>query len=54
MNAETLAFNLQTELRTLFINGKDEESIDALLALQSLEASLAVAVPYPSKNLVNE
>jgi hypothetical protein len=42
MNAETLEFNLQNELRNVFGNSKDEEMIEASLALQSIESSLAV------------
>jgi hypothetical protein len=42
MNAETLDFNLQVELRNQFTNIKDEESVEAQIALQALDASLAV------------
>lgn len=54
MNAETLEFNLQSELRKVFSGNKDEETIEAGLALQSIEHSLAVIFQLPSKNLVND
>lgn len=54
MNAEALEFNLQAELRNQFTNSQDEESVEALIALQALEASLAVIKSYPRKILVNE
>jgi hypothetical protein len=54
MNAEALDFNLQAELRNQFANAKDEESVEAHLALQTLDESLAVADPYCRKILVND
>ncbi len=50
METEKVEFNLATALREAFPANKDEETTEALLALQSIEQTLAVnQCPYPGK-----
>lgn len=54
MDTEKGEFNLQAEVRAHFSRGKDDEAKEALIAVQSLDETLAVDHSDPSKNLVND
>lgn len=53
METEKVEFNLANELKAAFPANKDEETTEALLALQSIEQTLAVNQGFlHSRNLV--